>query len=340
MIYLFNRLYIESDHYIRNDQKKMTALLGQVVNDAKTCSTLTSDFGPIKMDLSVDNDKLAKYLEGLVEDAKNTRVTIFTDDDTMIKILAFVYSSIFKNPTREFIKEIILMDKFWHDQNVGFSGHRDVALRHTGYDTLDITNIDSLIDEAMSIVPKITKFTDFRIEFVYAAYLNRTLSQEHINLFKQKVKAIVYDSLWLKTVLNISYLLTPLAKEGMNLDTFTVEEFKSYRPEYFKIWDTSLTGDATCFDRLTLDDWFAYHDRVKKDFGYVWPEEDINLAKALYSDNMQFIQDYCLDPEKTKASTFCLLNLEKMIKTNPHLWLYIAREHKNTTFMNNFIFNL
>lgn len=341
MIYLFDRLYIDSDHYIRNDQKKVTALLGPVVNDAERCSTINSDFGPTKMTLSVDNDKLAEYLESLVEDAKDMRVTIFTDDDTMIKIIAFVYSSILTTPSREFIKEMILMDKVWHDQSAGVHGHRDTALRHKGYDQLDVTNIDALIDEAMAITPKVTKFKDVRIEFTYAAYLNGTLSQENRTLFEQKVKDVTYDSLWIgqliKTFLPLT--LTPLAKEGMNLDTFTVEEFKSYRPEYFKIWDTSLTGDSTCFDRVTLDDWLAYIDKAKDDFGWPVKSEHIDLYRSLYADKMTFVRDYCLDPEKTKIY-FCFLDLGKTIKINPQLWWYIAREHDNTEFMNNFVFNL
>lgn len=341
MIYLFDRLYIDSDHYVRNDQKKVTALLGPIVNDAETCSTLSSDFGPIKMDLTVDNDKLAEYLEKLVEDAKGMRVTIFTDDDTMIKIIAFVYASVLANPTHSFIKEMILMDKVWHDQSAGVHGHRDVALRHKGYDQLDVTNIDALITEAMSITPKVTKFTDLRIEFMYAAYLNGTLGQTNRDAFEQKVKEISYDSLWLGQLVKtfLPLMLPVLAKEGMNLDTFTFEQFKSYRPEYFKIWDTSIIGDDTCFDRVTLDDWLAYLDKAKKDFGWPVKPEHVEFFRLLYADKMQFIRDYCLDPEKTKVY-FCFLDLGKTIKINPQLWWYIAREHENTEFMNNFNFNL
>lgn len=337
MIYLFDRLYIESDHYIRNDQKKMTVLLGSVINDAEKCLTLSADFGPIRMDSSVDNDKLAEYLEGLVEESGEMRATIFTDDDTMIKIIAFVYSSILENPTAEFIKEMIMMDKVWIDQSAGVHGHRDVALRHKGYDVLDVTNIDSLIAEAMDITPKVTKFSDVRIEFMYASYLNNTLSPAARDAFEQKVKTISYDSLWLGQLVKtfLPLMITTLAKEGMNLDTFTLEEFKSYRPEYFKIWDTSIIGDDTCFDRVTLNDWLAYIERAQQDFGWPVKTEHTDLFKMLYADKMQFIRDYCLDPEKTKVY-FCFLDLGKTIKINPQLWWYIAREHDNIEFLNNF----
>lgn len=337
MIYLFDRLYLESDHYVRNDQKKMTALLGPIVNDAEQCKILSSDFGPIRKDLSVSNENLAAYLEGLVQEANGKRVTVFTTDDMIIKILAFYCSSIFNNPTKEFIKELIMFDKHWIDQSIGVAGHRDLALRHKGYDTLDITNIDALIDEAMAITPKLTNFSDLRLEYVYGAYLNGTLSPAARETFEQKIKTIFYDSNWLGQLVKTfsPLLLTVAAKEGIDLDTFDTNTLKNFRPEYTKIYDTAVIGDETCFDRVTLQDWLNFLNRASQDFGWNVKPSLLDFFNNFYADKMAFIREKCLDPAKFN-DYFCIVDLGKSIKINPTLLYYIVREHANPSFINNF----
>lgn len=337
MIYLFDRLYLASDHYIRNDQKKMTALLGPVVNDAESCSSLKYDFGPIRKDLTVANEDLAAYLEGLVTESGDMRVTVFTTDEMIIKILAFFCSSIFENPSPAFVKEMIMFDKVWLDQSAGIAGHRDAALRHKGYDVLDITNIDALIAEGMAITPKITKFNEVRLEYTFAAYLNGTLSDTAKDAFEQKIKAIFYDSNWLGDLVKTfsPLMLAVAAKEGVDLDTFTTASLKEIRPEYFKIYDTSVSGDETCFDRVTLEDWMNFLNRASEDFGWKLQPSLVAFFTNFYADKMGFIRQQCLDPEYV-SEYFCLANLGKTIKINLQLWYYIAREHNNQEFMNNF----
>lgn len=337
MIYLFDRLYLTSDHYVRNDHKKMTALLGPIVDATEKCSTLSVDFGPIRRDRYLANKDMAAYLEGLVEESGELRATIFTNDDMMLKIMAFYISSVFENPTHEFIKQMIMFDKAWLDLGAGIAGHRDVALRHKGYDTLDITNIDGCIREGMSITPKLTKFNDVRIEYTYAAYLNNTLSPAAKEAFEQKVKTIFYDSNWLGQLVKTfsPMMLTVAAKEGINLDTFDTETLKAFRPEYYKIYDTSLLGDETAFDRVTLEDWLAFLNRASEDFGWRVKPSLIAFFTNFYADKMGFIREKCLNPDNI-SDYFCLVDLAKTIKINPHLWYYIAREHANPEFMGNF----
>jgi hypothetical protein len=337
MIYLFDRLYLDSDHYVRNDQKKVTVLLGPIVNDAEQCPILSSDFGPIKKDLSVENENLAAYLQGLVSEADSKRVTIFTTDDMIIKILAFYCASIFNNPTKEFIKQLIMFDKFWIDQSIGVAGHRDIALRHKGYDTLDITNIDSLIDEAMAITTKLTKFDDLRLEYMYGAYLNGTLSPAAKSAFEQKIKVIFYDSNWLGQLVKTfsPMLLTVAAKEGMDLDTFNVETLKAFRPEYTKIYDTAIIGNETCFDEVTLEDWLAYLNKASQDCGWNLKPSLVQFFTQFYADKEGFIREKCLTPAHFN-DYFCIADLGKTIKINTTLLYYIVREHSNREFIDNF----
>jgi hypothetical protein len=337
MIYLFDRLYLESDQYIRNDQKKLTALLGPVVDQINNDPLMASDFGPIQLDREVENENLAEYLQNLVVTADGRRATIFTTDDMIIKVLSFWCSCIFKNPSKEFVKELILLDKMWIDQAAGISGHRDLSLRHKGTPILDITNIDALIEEGMSITPKITQFNSLRIEYLYPSYITNTLPSNLKTYLEDTVKAVFYDSNWLGQLVKTfsPLILTVAANDGVNLDTFTIEDLKANRPEYYTIYDTAIIGDETCFDRVTLNDWLSFFNRASQDFGWNVKPNIIQFFTEFYNNKIEFIKQTCLTPANA-YNWYCLVDLGKTIKINPHLWYYIAREHENTNFLNNF----
>lgn len=341
MIYLFDRLYLESDHYIRNDKKKMTALLGESAKQAKSCGTLQYDFGQMQLDESVDNKDLAKYLTDLIKTADGDRVTVYTDDATIIKILAFYCSSIFVNPTAEFIKSLIMFDKLWIDLGPGVAGHRDSNLRHKGIDKLDITDIDALIAEGMSITPKITGFTDVRIEYTLAAYINNTLPAKQKNDFELKIKEIFYDSAWLGDLIKTftPEYLTLAHNKGVDLDTFTTSTLKNTFPAYFKIYDTSLRGDPTCFDRVSLTDCVDFIDAAKVDFGWDYPLSHKDFLVDFYKDKMGFIRDKVLSPSSI-SDYFCALNLGKMVKANPYLWYAIGGSADNKAYLDQFTLNV
>ena len=341
MIYLFDRLYLETDKYVRNDKKKMTALLGPSAAVARECKTLQYDFGKIQLDDSVSNDNLAAYLTGLLDTAEGQRVVVYTTDDMMIKILALYCSSIFASATPEFIKELILADKQWMDDSPGTDGHRDFALRHKGKPQFDITNIDSLIAEGMAIYPKLENLGELRLEYVYAAYLNNSLSYKQRADLEAKMKVIFYDANWLgqllKTIMPMA--LTFIARSGVDLDTFDTDTIRQHRPAYFKIFDTSIIGDPTCFDRVSVQDWMNFLDQCTADFGWT-PLPNVKAwFNDFYADKEGFIKSKCLDPEHV-SDYYCVLDLGKSIKVNPWLWYTIAREHNNPDYINRFRFNV
>lgn len=341
MIYLFDRLYLESDHYIRNDKKKMTALLGASATEAKACQTLKYDFGKMQLDESVDNKDLAKYLMDLVKTADGDRVTVYTDDATLIKILALYCSSIFVNPTAEFIKSLIMIDKMWIDLGPGVAGHRDSSLRHKGIDKLDVTNIDALIAEGMAITPKITGFSDVRIEYTLAAYINNTLPAKQKSDFETKMKEIFYDSAWLGDLIKTftPEYLTLAHNKGVDLDTFTTSTLKNTFPAYFKIYDTSLRGDATCFDRVSVDDCINFIDAAKADFGWDYPLSHKNFLIDFYKDKMGFVRNKVLSPTGM-SEHYGALNLGKMVKANPYLWYSIGGAAANKSYLDQFTLNV
>ena len=338
MIYLFDRLYLESDYYIRNDDTRMTALLGPSADQARNDPILRSDFGDIQLDSTVSNDKLAEYLEQLVATANGQRVTVYTTDEMIIKILAFFCSSIFNNVDKAFIKELILLDKMWIDQSAGYMGHRDFALRHKGNLSLNIDNIDAIIDEAVEITPKITNYSSLRIEYLYASYLNNTLRPSLKDYLENTVKLVFYDANWLGPLVRTfsPLFLTIAAKEGIDLDTFEVSDLKSNRPEYYKIFDNGVLGDSTCFDRVDLDDWLSFLSKASSDFGWDVKPNVYEFFTSFYADKHGFIMDSCLNPNNV-FKWYCLVDCGKTIKINPHLWYYIAREHTNSDFLNKFL---
>lgn len=338
MIYLFDRLYLELDHYIRNDKKKMTALLGPSADLARNDPILQSDFGSIQLDSAVLDEDLASYLEGLVVTADGKRVTIFTTNEMMIKILAFYCSSIFNTVDKDFIKSLIIFDKMWIDQSAGVMGHRDSSLRHKGTATLDITNIDSIIEEAISITPKITNYSSLRMEYLYASYLNNTLPLHLTDYLENIVKVVFYDANWLGPLVKTfsPMALTIAHKEGIDLDNFEISDLKSNRPEYYKIYDTAIVGDSTCFDRVELSDWEAFLAKASADFGWDVKPNVHEFFTKFYANKHDFIMDNCLNPDKV-FDWYCLVDLGKTIKINPHLWYYIAREKNNNLLLNKFL---
>jgi hypothetical protein len=341
MIYLFDRLYLETDQYIRNDKKKMAALLGPAATAAKKCKTLQYDFGKIQLDESVADENLSAYLTGLLDNSEGQRVVVYTTDDMIIKIMAFYCSSIFSSTTPEFIKELILLDKKWIDDNPGTDGHRDFALRHKGKPKLDVTNIDRLVAEGMAIYPKLTNLGELRLEYLFAAYLNNSLSYKQRTDFEEKIKVIFYDANWIgqlvKTIMPMA--LTFLTKAGVDLDNFDTDTIRQHRPAYFKIFDTSIIGDPTCFDRVTLEDWMNFFNQCNADFGW----EQLPSLKAFfanfYADKDGFIRSNCLDPSHI-SDYYCNFDLGKVIKVNPWLWYTIVREYNNPDYINRFRLNV
>lgn len=338
MIYLFDRLYLDSDHYIRNDKKKMTAILGPAADLAKDDPILQSDFGEIQLDSSVLNEDLASYLEGLVVAAEGKRVTIFTTNEMIIKILAFYCSSIFNTVDRDFIKSLILFDKVWIDQSAGVMGHRDFSLRHKGTVVLDITNIDSIIDEAIAITPKITNYSSLRMEYLYASYLTNTLPSHLKEYLESTVKTVFYDANWLGPLVRTfsPMALTIAHKEGIDLDTFETSDLKSNRPEYYKIFDTAVVGDSTCFDRVELSDWTSFLSKAAADFGWDIKPNVNEFFTKFYENKHEFIMDNCLNPNNV-FKWYCLVDCGKTMKINPHLWYFIAREQNNNSLLDKFL---
>lgn len=341
MIYLFDRLYLESDHYIRNDKDSLTALLGASAVEAKSCQTLKYDFGKIKLTESVDNQNLAQYLKDLLAEANGQRVVVYTDDATLIKILAFYCSSIFKGATANFVKDLILLDKLWIDLSPGVTGHKDFALRHKGTDVLDVSNIDSLIAEGMAIVPKISGIEDVRIEYTFAGYINNTLSAAQKSKFEQKMKEIFYDTAWFGDLIKTfgPEFLTLAHKKGVNLDTFTIDTLRSALPKYFKIFDTSQRGDPTCFDRVGAQDCINFIDQAKSDFGWNYQGSLTEFINSFYQNKQGFVNDKVLTPENS-SDYYCAMNLGKMIKANPYLWYSVAGSKDNKAYLDKFTLNV
>lgn len=341
MIYLFDRLYLESDHYIRNDKKKMTALLGPSAVEAKSCTTLKYDFGKIQLDESVPNNKLADYLKDLLVSADGQRVVVYTDDDTLIKILAFYCSSIFKDPTPEFVKKLIMLDKLWIDLAPGVTGHKDFALRHKGTDTLDVTNIDAMVAEGMAITPKLDGFREVRIEYTLAGYINNTLTESQRSDFEVKMKEIFYDNAWFGDLVKTfgPQLLSLAHQRGHDLDTITTDKLRELFPAYFKIFDVSQRGDPTCFDRVSKQDCIDFIDQAKADFGWNYDPSLLEFIENFYQDKQQFVIDKVLTAENVDEY-YCAMNLGKMIKANPYLWYNIAGSKDNKTYLDRFTLNV
>ncbi len=341
MIYLFDRLYLESDHYIRNDKNSMTALLGASAVEAQQCQTLSFDFGKIQLNESVANKDLAKYLRDLLTTADGQRVVVYTDDATLIKILAFYCSSIFVNATAEFVKKLILLDKLWIDLGPGVAGHRDFALRHKGIDELDVTNIDSLIAEGMAITPKITGISEVRIEYTFAGYINNTLSSAQKSGFEAKMKEIFYDTAWFGDLIKTfgPTFLTLAHKQGVDLNTFDTDALRAAFPKYFKIFDTSMRGDPTCFDRVSEQDCLNFLDQANADLGWEAPASLRSLVVNFYKNKEQFIKDKVLTPENI-SEYYGALNLGQMVKANPYLWYSIGGSKDNKAYLDKFTLNV
>jgi len=341
MIYLFDRLYLESDHSIGNDADSLIAILGPTAVEAMDCDSAKYDFPNLQLDVTVDNNELANYLQNLVVKANGARTVLYTNDDNFIRILAFYCGSIFKNPTVDFVKSLILIDKTWIDTGTGYAGSRDFALRNKGFDSLDTTNIDAMIAEGLSITNKLAPTTDLRLEYVFASYLNKTLSAAQVASFKGKIREMFYDSNWQgQLIKNIApMMITFLAKKGVDLDTFTTDTLREHLPEYFRIFDVSIYGSATCFDQVELSDWMAFLDQCTADFGWTPQQSLLDLYHNFYADKQGFIDKHCLDPANI-SKYYCTFDLGKTIKVNPYLWNAIAAHSDNKNYLDQFNLNV
>jgi len=134
-------------------------------------------------------------------------------------------------------------------------------------------------------------------------------------------------------------ILTFLFKEGVDLDTFDTDTIKKYRPAYFKIFDTSLTGDPECFDKISLQDINEFLDQCNVDFGWQPTQVARDFYNNFYADKDAYIKAKCLDPAQI-SDYYCILDLGKTIKINPWLWYTIAREHNNLDYIDRFKFNV
>lgn len=341
MIYLFDRLYLESDHYIRNDKERMAALLGPCATEAKACTTLEYDFGKIQLDEEIADEQLAAYLSNLLVTADGTRVVVYTSDDMIIKILALYCNSIFNNPSAEFIKGLILWDKTWVDNSPGFMGHRDFSLRSKGVDTLDVANIDAMVTQAMAIQNKITGMGELRFEYLLASYLNDDMSPVARDAFEQKMKVIFIDGAWsgqlVKTISPM--VLTFLADDGVDLDNFTITSIKTARRPYYTIFDKCLSANADSIATITPAQYTTFLAQCKADFGWEPTQSYIDAYQAICTDLTAFVKKYCLTPE-FMSDLYMSFDLGKMTKINPYLWYHIAGEHDNSDYLTKFKTNV
>jgi hypothetical protein len=341
MIYLFDRLYLESDHYIRNDKQSMAALLGPCATQAKTCTTLEYDFNKIQLDESIADEDLAAYLKALLVTADGSRVVVYTDDDTLIKIVALYCNSVFANATPEFVKTLIAWDKTWVDNSPGFMGHRDFSLRNKGFDELDVTNIDQMVEQGLAISNKLTGMTELRLEYMLANYLNDKLSPADKTAFEQKMLAIFLDGAWsgqlVKTISPM--VLTFLADDGIDLDTVTVEMIKSKRREYYDIFNKCMTADPAVIATITAEKYTAFLARCKSDFGWEPNQSYVDAYQDICTDAEAFVKKYCLTPAHMHE-LYVSFDLGKMTKINPYLWYHIAGTASDTGYLDQFALNV
>jgi len=340
MIYLFNRLYLSSDQYVRNDKKKITALLGPVAAEAKKCSTLKYDFNKIQLDEHVPNHELAKYLTDLTATANGTRVNIFTDDANLIKILAFVCASFFKNANREFIKELILLDKLWIE-STNETDRQDFSWYNKTVRSLSLNQIDLLIDQGIAILPRLSLPIDMRMEYTYASYLNGCLPHEQKLLFEKKIQSKIDDALWIGDQIKSfgpSYL-TIAHKKGLNLNSFTLQELKNIMKSYTKILDAGFRGNVDTYNQISLKDINDYIDTVNQDYKDSLSPQIKEIFTEYYSDKNKFIKNRFLNSAEFNKHYDLIysLNLEDV---NPYLWYKIASSMTDQDFLNKFVLNV
>ena len=341
MIYLFERLYLDSDYYIRNDKTKMAALLGRSAVEAKQCKTLKYDFGKLQLDEKVENKDLAKYLTDLITTADGQRVTVYTDHATLIKILAFYCSSVFQNPTPAFVKKLIALDQLWIETNPGLS-NPDFSYRYKQGDKFDIDHIDSLINEGMSITPKLTNLTDVRIEYALGAYINGSLSATQRELLEDKMLQMFCRAFWLGDHIKTygPTYLTLAHNQGLDLDNFTLNELTRTMSNYSKIFNIGIDGSVEAFNKTTAQDHLEFMLQADRDFSCkAYPPEIRELYINFYKNKKEFVKKYVLTPENSAKyyAAFCSYTLSK---ANPYLWYNVAGEAANQEYIDNFKLNV
>lgn len=341
MIYLFDRLYLASDHYIRNDKDQMTVLLGPSAVEARKCKTLAFDFGKIKLDDQVDNDQLHNYFHKLINDANGSRVVVYTDDCTLIKILAYYCASVFKNPTAAFVKELVLIDKLWIDMAPGLI-NLDFSYRHKGYDQLDTSKIDQCIAEGMSIMPRLTNLPDIRLEYAFAGYLNGSLAESQKTVLENKLMQIFCRTFWLGDDIETyaPCYLTLAHKKGLDLDNFTLPDLKQKLSTYSKIFDIAINGDAECFAKTSVQDHLDFINQADQDFDCItYPQDIRSVYVDFYNNKKEFIKQHILTPENSDQY-YAAFNRYNLVKTNPYLWYSIAGSHDNKNHIDKFWLNV
>lgn len=341
MIYLFERVYIASDHNIRNDRKKMTVLLGPCATEAKNCNTLSYDFGQLQLDEHVENKDLAQYLTDLKTTGQGKRIQIFTDDATLIKILAFYCSSVFENADHAFVKKLIMMDKMWIEMDPNRSP-LSLSSRRKGTDKLDTANIDQLISEGMAILPKLTNLVDVRLEYALGAYINRTLPFDQQLLLENKMISFVSHSLWMGDLIDSfgTTYLTLAQRRGMNLDQFTLSQLKNLLPAYSKIFNVAIEGNVDAFKQVTAQDYINFFKQANADYGCnVFPKEFENMYTEFLRNPRQFVIDNVLTVENSSKhyAAICTYGSGKI---NPWLWYSIAGSKADKEYINKFRLNV
>lgn len=342
MIYLFDRLYLDTDQYIKNDKSAMAVLLGKIATDAKNDAALTYDFAKVQCDESVQDNDLASYLSNLLANSDGRKVVIYTDSDMLLRILAFYCASVFENPSNDFIKKLILSDISYFEHNPIYHHHRDVNLRHLGFPTISKSNLDSIIEQATCIEPKLTAFNEIRVEYTFGAYLNGSLPYSQKEILENKMDAFVCATWWLGDQYKDIWpmYLTLAHKNGLDLDNFTINELIENLHNYSKIFNRGMKGTPEIYNSLTLADQLNFIKQYENDFKINVPQywKDL-LTTHLYKDRKKFIKEFVLNGNNS-GKFFAAMSMRVMEKANPFLWYAIAGNSDNQEFMQNFVLNL
>jgi hypothetical protein len=338
MLYLSNRVYLELDRYITN--QGTVVIVGPHAEKALGDTSFNNSFKVADTKVTLEGVNLSDWIDSLCPTESDPRVTIFADMDNYVLLNAFSLSSILENPTVAAIKEIIDLDfQYIESESAYPSGFFESVLRNVNPPVFNIEQVVPIIEQAMSITPKMKNSTP-RLELQFANYLTKTLSSELTTSLIRVANSIVKKTAWPgKDFTHLSNGLPALMKmtDGVDLENLEIADFKNYYPAYWKLWNISVP-DTDNWEDLVAQDVINYLKQYEEHFGYSESEQVYQTVNDIFSTDPNGLYDLAKNDLLDPSQTFAYEGIKGRLlqKINALLWYKISANYQNPEYLAQF----
>jgi hypothetical protein len=200
-------------------------------------------------------------------------------------------------------------------------------------------DVPAIVTRAIDCLPKLVAPLIPRIELLWANYINNTLPSNLVDYLEKTAHIMTMNASWPgRDFKQLSNILPMLLKktDGVDLDTFELDDFQKYYPAYWKIWNYSI-ADIDNIEGFTGQDFVDYLEQYEEHFGYQETDAFKNGMRA-YADldekgNSRLSKETMLNPD---TRFYEGIKSRYLFKINAFMWHNISSKSRDLEYLSRF----